>query len=99
MHVRWLSLERCMDRILHEQLSLKVYILSESFSDKTFERVDEFFRNPLLEPELLFQSSAVKFFTYFNQLLQRDEPTIHILRASMERLTKRLVNRVVESEH
>ena len=88
-----------MDRILLEQLSLKVYFLSGSFSDKTFERVDEFFRNPLLEPELLFPSSAVQFFTYFNQLLQRDEPTIHILRESMERLTKRLVNRVVESEH
>ena len=38
------------------------------------------------------------FFTHFNQVLQRDELTIHILRASIERLAKRLANSVVKSE-
>ena len=34
----------------------------------------------------------------FNQLFQRDESTIHILRASMERLAKTLAKHVVKSE-
>ena len=59
--VGWLSLEHCMDGIVHKQPSLKAYFLSaESFSDKRFERLDEFFRNPLLEQALVFQSSRFK---------------------------------------
>ena len=45
------------------------YIFYQSFSDKKFERLDEFSRNPLTEPALLFQSNAVKFFTHFNPIL------------------------------
>ena len=87
-----------MDRILHEQPSLKTYFLSKSFSDKKFERLDQFFRNPLLEPALPFQSNTIQFFTHFYLLLEIDEAAIHILRESIERLTKRLANCVVEPE-
>ena len=87
-----------MDRILHEQPSLKAYFLSKSFSDKKFERLDQFFTNPLLEPALPFQSNTIQFFTHFYLLLEIDEAAIHILRESIERLAKRLANRVVEPE-
>ena len=59
--VRWFSLERCMDRILHKKPISKAYFLSGSFRDKSFERLDEFFRNLPLNPSQLFQSNTVQF--------------------------------------
>lgn len=59
--VRWFSLERCMDGILHNKPISKAYFLSGSFREKSFERLDEFFRNLPLNPAQLFQSNAVQF--------------------------------------
>lgn len=59
-----------------------------------YERLDDFFIIGLLEPALFFQRNSFQFFTHSNQLLQRDEPTIHIFKALMERLA----NGVIKSE-
>ena len=39
---------------------------------------------------MLFQTSALPLFTHFNMLLQRQEPTIHILKSSMEAMGRKL---------
>ena len=83
LSVTWLSLERCILRATLNFTSIKSYFLSEGFSDKRFQRSEEKFTNPLLEPALLFLSSALPLFTHFNQLLQRDEPTVNILRSAI----------------
>jgi hypothetical protein len=48
--VRWLSLERCMDRVLKKFTSLKSYFESEHFADACFQRLHAAFANPILEP-------------------------------------------------
>lgn len=93
--VRWLSLERCVDRALKKLPSLKSYFLSEHAADERFERLRDAFSNPLLEPILQFHSASIGLFTNFNKLLQRDEPTIHILLDAMNSLAKKLASRIV----
>ena len=95
LSVRWLSLEKCISRTNLKFTSLKAYFLSESFADERFQRLCMKFTNPLLEPCMLFLSSALLLFTHFNQLLQREEPTIHILKSSMESLGKKLAKRIM----
>ena len=56
LSVQWLSLERCMERILKNIPSLKSYFLSENWVDERFRRLRGWFSNPLLEPALLFQT-------------------------------------------
>ena len=62
-----------------------LFFLSECCCDATFQRIQEKFNNPLLKPALLFLSSALPLFTHVNQLLQREEPTIHILQFAIEK--------------
>ena len=50
--VRWLSLERCVDRVLKKLPSLKSYFQSEHFADERFQRLDNAFSNPLFETVL-----------------------------------------------
>ena len=59
LSVRWLSLQRCMERILKKYPSLKSYFLSEHFADQRFQRLSGLFGNPLLETALLFQTSSI----------------------------------------
>ena len=87
---RWLSLERCVERALKKFPSLKAYFLSESFPDQRFKRLEVAFSNPILEPVLLFHQASMQLFTEFNKLLQRSEPTIHVLRGAMFVWLKRL---------
>jgi hypothetical protein len=98
LSVRWLSLERCMERVLKKLPSLKAYFQSEDFQDARFQRLNHWFANPLLEPSLLFNAAAISIFTSFNRLLQREEPTIHILMASMEHLGRKIANRIIKPE-
>ena len=89
LHVRWLSL-RCMERILKKFPSLRSYFASEESTDQQFQRLSQVFDNPLLEPALLFKTSSISLFTTFNLLLQRDEPTIPVLKPAIETLGKNI---------
>lgn len=95
---RWLFLECCVVRALKKFPSPKSYFLSEGFSDARFKRLEDAFLNPLLEPVLLFSSASIQLFTQFNQLLQRSEPTVHVLQTSMLALVKEIANPIVKPE-
>ena len=69
--------------------------MSEGFTDERFQRLEEKFSNPLLKPALLYFSSALPLLTYFNQLLQREEPTTHILKPTFGSLGKKLAKRIM----
>ena len=69
----------------NNQSQIFFFFLSECCCDATFQRIQEKFNNPLLKPALLFLSSALPLFTHVNQLLQREEPTIHILQFAIEK--------------
>ena len=45
---------------------------------------------------MLFLSSALPLFTHFNQRLQREEPTSHILKPAMDSLGKKLAKRIMD---
>ena len=96
LSVRWLSLEKCAVRVLKKFPSLKSYFLSEHFSDGHFQRLNEWFSDPLLEPAFLFTQATISIFTNFNLLLQREGPTLHILKSSIERFGRKIANRIVK---
>ena len=97
--VRWLSLEKCMNRILKKIESLKSYFLGEEWTDERFQRLHRWFSNPLLEQALMFQTNAISMFTNFNLLLQRDQPSKHVLKAAIESLGRKLSSRIVTPTH
>ena len=70
--------------------------MSENWADERFKRLRGWFSNPLLEPALLFQTSAIAIFTHFSLLLQRDEPSIHLLKPRMESLGRKLAGRIIK---
>ena len=76
--------------------SLKSYFLSEHFADEPFRRLNRWFNGPLLEPALFFSQAAISIFTNFNLLLQCEEPTVHILKASMKHLGGKLATRIIK---
>ena len=82
--IRWLTQERCIiGKILNKYSSLKSYFLSQHHTENMFNQLHKWFSNGLLEPALSFQSAIISIFTSFNRLLQRDEPTIHLLKPAM----------------
>ena len=97
--VRWLSLEKCMNRILKKIESLKSYFLGEEWTDERFQRLHRWFSNPLLEQALMFQTNAISMFNNFNLLLQRDQPSKHVLKAAIESLGRKLASRIVTPTH
>ena len=50
----------------------------------------------MLEAEFFSSQAAISIFTNFNLLLQREEPTVHILKASMEHLGRKLDTRIIK---
>ena len=96
LSVRWLSLEKCAVKVLKKFPSLKSYFLSEHFSDGRFQRLNEWFSDPLLELAFSFTQATVSIFSNFNLLLQREEPTLHKLKSSIERLGRKIANRIVK---
>ena len=96
LSVLWLSLEKCAVRVLKKFPSLKSYFLSERFSDGCFHRLNERFSDPLLEPAFSFTQATISVFTNFSLLLQCKEPTLHILKLSIERLGSKIANRIVK---
>ena len=98
LSVHWLSLEKCTVRVLKKFPTLKSYFLGEHFSDGCFQRLNQWFSDPLLEPAFLFTQATISIFTNFNLLLQREEPTftLHKLKSSIERLGRKIANIIVE---
>ena len=73
-----------------------LYFMSENWVYKRFRCLYSWFANPLVEPALIFNSAAVYNYNNFNRLLQREEPTIHLLIKSMEYLGMKLAKRIIK---
>ena len=72
-----------------------------TFSDQEYLQVLKHIsvRWPSLEKchsRALLKHSAIQMFTSFNLLLQREDPSIHLLLAAMESLSRKLANRIVK---
>ena len=97
LSVSWLSLEKCINKAALKHIILKLNLESEHFADERFERLLSKYSNPLLELAMLFQTSALPLLTYFNMLLQHQEPTIHILKSLLEAMSRRLAMRIMKT--
>lgn len=92
--IRWLSLERAVERILKVYNVLKSYFLSES--QARFKRLHSIFSNPLSEVYLLFYQSILPVFSKFNLFLQREDPCIHLVYDHCQSLLRKLLNKFME---
>ena len=96
--VRWLCLERCLDRELKKYHALKSYFLSQHESDNRFKRLNELFQRPMSEIYLMFFQSAIALLTNFNRFLQREDPLIYLMHTQMETFLKKLAVKFIRPE-
>lgn len=78
---RWLSKEKCVDRVLQQYQSLRSYFESQADlkSDKRLARLKDYFASLTTEIYLLFYQSVLPVLSKLNLQLQNEEPQIHSL--------------------
>ncbi|KAK0150738.1 hypothetical protein N1851_008145 [Merluccius polli] len=74
--VRWLSLERCITRMLRQYGPLTSYFKSLNEKQPRFRRLVDAFFNPLTEVYLLFFQATLPMFSTLNLLFQRERSSI-----------------------
>ncbi|KAK1899065.1 Protein FAM200A [Dissostichus eleginoides] len=94
--VRWLSLERCITRILRQYGPLTSYFKSLNEKQPRFRRLVDAFSNPLTEVYLLFYQATLPVFTILNLLLQRERSSIFQLHGEMTKFIKKLCARFMK---
>ena len=87
---RWLSLDAAVSRVLRLLLSLTSYFLSQEDKSPQFERLRDYFENPMLETYLLFYQFSLKVFLKLNLLLQREDPLISHVHGHIQRFLKKV---------
>ncbi|CAB4014767.1 ATP-dependent DNA helicase [Paramuricea clavata] len=96
--VRWLCLERCLDRELKKYVALKSYFCSENEHDNRFQRLNAAFNDSMSELFLLFFQSVIAMFTNFNRFLQREDPLLYLMNEQMEVFMSKLASKFVKPE-
>ena len=106
--MRWLSLERAIERILLQYSSLSAYFLSEnapkSATDsngvesewggaKRFKRLENAFKDPMTEAYLYFFSGVLPAFKQTNLLLQRKDPCTQLVHNQLNRFLLQLAGK------
>ena len=94
--VRWLSLEHAVQRILLLYNSLQSYFRSEEESQPRFARLRNAFDDPMTEAYFLFYQAVLPTFTNVNLLLQREDPTIHLIADAIREFLKKLLSKFVK---
>ncbi|XP_033967957.2 uncharacterized protein [Pseudochaenichthys georgianus] len=98
MHVsiRWLSLERCLTRILQQYEPLASYFKSSDEKQPRFRRLLEAFSNPMTEVYLLFYQATLPVFSTFNLLLQREKSSIFLLHDEIRSFIRKLLSKFLK---
>ncbi|KAL7868500.1 hypothetical protein SRHO_G00098840 [Serrasalmus rhombeus] len=89
--IRWLSLERCLNRVLKQYKPLCSYF--QSANEKRFIRLAGAFSDPMTEVYLLFYQATLPTFTSLNLLLQREKPSVFLLYEEMTNYIRKLCGR------
>ncbi|GFO32565.1 connexin 27.5 [Plakobranchus ocellatus] len=103
---RWLSIQSCVDRLLHNWDALKAYFLSEKARQKSptlletsnADSLRQFLRSPTNQPFGHFLLYAIKLFDPVLIRLQTVEPLIHQLLPTMEELLKMILTKFITPE-
>ncbi|XP_056617733.1 uncharacterized protein LOC130432412 isoform X2 [Triplophysa dalaica] len=91
--VRWLSLERCVTRILRLYEPLASYYKSANENQARFKRLVQTFTDPMTEVYQLFFQASIPTFTSFNLLLQREQSSIFLLHDEMVKFVRKLCSK------
>ena len=104
---RWLSLMKCIDRVLRQYDALKSYFSSclseKKASDKNKKKskiaiLAEQLNDPITKVYMLFLHSVLPVFDSFTALLESEEPLIHKVRECIMKLVKELLGRFVNMQ-
>lgn len=95
VNVRWLSLEKAVNRVLQLYPSLESYFKSENESQARFGRLLTAFEDPMTEVYLFFYQSVLPTFTSINLLLQQEYPNIFLVAKAIRRFLKQLLSKFV----
>ncbi|KAJ8896376.1 hypothetical protein PR048_001720 [Dryococelus australis] len=81
----WLSLLRCIDRVLEQWNPLKTYFceMDHCTTGSKFQKVKERFENPYTKLYLLFLSSVLTLLNSPNAFHQQETPVIHQLHSNL----------------
>ena len=109
---RWLSIGRCLTRLLHNWVALKAFFKAEKethdkktkksddaekpYAARTVDSVHTFLKSPTNKLYVLFLEYTVKVFDDVLVNLQSDEPKIHVLRQSLLKVLRNLLVRFVK---
>ena len=96
LNVRWLSLQKAVERMLQMFAASASYFRSEGMKEARFIRLRMLYENPMFEIYLLFIQAFLPVFTTFNLFLQRDAPQIYILHGQMQNLLKKLLSKFIK---
>ena len=106
----WLSLERADERILLQYSSLRGYFLSENAPKsatnsngvesewggaKRFKRLEKTFKGLMTEVYLYFFSGVLPSFKETNLVLQREDPSIHLVHSQLNKLLLQLAGKLM----
>ncbi|XP_039653059.1 uncharacterized protein LOC120557088 [Perca fluviatilis] len=94
--VRWLSLERCITRLLRQYGPLTSYFKSLNEKQPRFRRLVDAFSKPLTEVYLLFFQATLPMFSTLNLLLQRERSSIFQLHGEMTKFIMKLCARFMK---
>ncbi|KAK5935423.1 hypothetical protein CgunFtcFv8_020787 [Champsocephalus gunnari] len=97
MHVSipWLTLERCLTRILQQYEPLASYFKSSDEKQPRFRRLLEAFSNPMTEVYLLFYQATLPVFSTFS-LLQREKSSIFLLHDEIRSFIRKLLSKFLK---
>ena len=97
---RWLSLERCIQRVLRQWHALYAYFdkISETDHSARVLRLDQHFKSPLSKLVLLFLEFALDCMCKFNAIFQLSLPMLPFLNTEVTRLLKILLSRFLKLE-
>ncbi|XP_049441884.1 uncharacterized protein LOC125894500 [Epinephelus fuscoguttatus] len=98
MHVSvwWLSLEKCLTRILQQYAPLASYLKSLNDKQPRFRRLVEAFSDPITEVYLLSYQATFSVFSTFNLLLQREKSSMFLLHDEMRGFIRKLLSKFLK---
>ena len=93
--IRWLSLEKVVQRLLEIFIVLHSYFAKETINEEKFIKIKNYFNNRMTQIYLLFFQATIPLFTKLNLLLQRTEPILFILYEQFRYFLKNLLSRYI----
>lgn len=103
---RWLSVRRCIERLLENWDALKLFFHSQKETSATktaasttqarLDRLCEFFKSPTNRLYCLFLSHALQLFDTLNLQLQNEAPQVHVLHSLLHKFLRDCLMRFVK---